>query len=44
MEGQENMESNNYVMDTIMDGPLLPRNKTYKGVNDEGDRVLNYCC
>jgi hypothetical protein len=38
------MEGNNFVMDTIMDGPLLPRNKTHKVVNDAGDRVFNCCC
>ncbi len=29
VEGQENMERNIFVMDTIMDGPLLPINKTH---------------
>jgi hypothetical protein len=44
MEGQENMEGNNSIMDTIVDGPLLPRNRTHKVVNDACDIVFNYCC
>jgi hypothetical protein len=44
MEGQENMEGNNYVMDTVVDGPLLLGNKTHKVVNHAGDRVFNYFC
>ncbi len=43
MEGQENMEGNNFVMDTIVDGCLFPRNKTDKVVNDACDKVFNYC-
>ncbi len=42
MEGQENMEGNSYVMDTVADGPLLLGNKTHKVVNRVGDRVFNY--
>jgi hypothetical protein len=44
VEGQENMEGNNYVIDTLVDGLLLPRKKTHKVVDDAGDRVFNYCC
>jgi hypothetical protein len=35
---------NNFVMDTIVDGPLLLGNRTHKVVNDASDRVFNYCC
>jgi hypothetical protein len=38
------MEGNNFVMDTIVDGPFLLGNKTHKVVNDVSDRVFNYCC
>jgi hypothetical protein len=44
MEGQENMERNSYVLDTVVDGPLLPGNIIHKVVVDVGDRVFNYCC
>jgi hypothetical protein len=44
MEGQENMEGNIFVMDTIVDGPLLPTNRTHKVVDDAGERVFNYYC
>jgi hypothetical protein len=43
MEGQENIEGDNFVMDTIVDGRLLSRNRTHKVVNDECDKVFNYC-
>jgi hypothetical protein len=44
MEGQENTQGNNSIMDIVVDGLLFPRNKTHKVVNDVGDRVFNYCC
>jgi hypothetical protein len=38
------MEGNSSVMDTIVDGPLLPGNRAQKVADDAGDRVFNYCC
>ncbi len=37
------MERNNFLMDAIMDGPLLPRNKTFKVIDDACDKMFNYC-
>ncbi len=32
------MEGNNSVMDTIVDGPLFPRNRTHMVVDDVGEK------
>jgi hypothetical protein len=42
VERQENMEGNIFVMDTVMDGPLLLGKRTYKVINDVGDTMFHY--
>jgi hypothetical protein len=38
------MEGNSYVMDIVVDGLLLARNKTHQVIDDASDKVFNYCC
>jgi hypothetical protein len=37
------MEGNSFVMNTVVDCPLLLGNITHKVVNDAGDKVFNCC-
>ncbi len=44
VEGQEDMQGSSSVMDTAVDGPLLPGSRAHKVADDAGDTEENSAC